>query len=204
MAAAEEQVRTRIRDAAIDEIGQHGLRTSVKAIAAAAGISPEALLDLYDSKRGLLRACDEYIVESIEASKTEALQSPSPDSWLTALSEIDTFAPMMAYLFRSIEEGGNRGHTLLDRMIDNAVDYLEAGVRAGTLKPSRDPRGRANFLALNNAGGFLLYCRRHATPTDMAAVLRDYARDMIMPALELYTQGLLVDAGDAGVRDKTG
>jgi len=42
-------------------------------------------------------------------------------------------------------------------------------------------------------GGFLLYRRMHATPDDMAAVLRDYARELLLPALELYTYGLMTD-----------
>jgi TetR/AcrR family transcriptional regulator, regulator of cefoperazone and chloramphenicol sensitivity len=33
----------------------------------------------------------------------------------------------------------------------------------------------------------------HKNPTDMEAVLRDYSKDMILPALELYTHGLLTD-----------
>ena len=34
-------------------------------------------------------------------------------------------------------------------------EYLEEGVRAGTLKPSQDPRARARFLGMNNGGGFI-------------------------------------------------
>ena len=33
----------------------------------------------------------------------------------------------------------------------------------------------------------------HETPTDFRAVLRDYARDMVLPALEIYTEGLMAD-----------
>ena len=34
----------------------------------------------------------------------------------------------------------------------------------------------------------------HTTPTDLRAVLRDYAGDMVLPALELYTDGLMTDS----------
>lgn len=105
------------------------------------------------------------------------------------------YAPMMSYLVRTMEDGGRLLRRLLDQMIDNAVCYLGEGVRAGTIKSSRDPQAQARFLALNNAGGLLLYRRMHATPSDMAAVLRDYASDMILPALEVYIQGLLSDPG---------
>jgi hypothetical protein len=34
----------------------------------------------------------------------------------------------------------------------------------------------------------------HDTPTDLRAVLRDYARDMLLPSLEIYTEGLMADS----------
>jgi hypothetical protein len=61
------------------------------------------------------------------------------------------------------------------------------------LKPSRDPRARAKYLSMTGGGGFLLYLQMHEDPTDLRAVLRDYARDMTLPALEIYTEGLMVD-----------
>lgn len=157
-------------------------------------MSPSVVRDLFGSKRNLIKACDDYVVETVRTSKEAALQSPNPASWLAAIAGIETFAPLMAYLVRSMEDGRDLGNDLLDRMIENSIDYLDDGVRAGTIKPSRNPRGRAMFLALNNTGGFLLYRRRHPTPNNMAAVLRDYADDMIGPALELYTEGLLADS----------
>jgi hypothetical protein len=79
-------------------------------------------------------------------------------------------------------------------MIDDAESYLDEGVRAGTLKPSRDPEARAKFLAITGGGGFLVYLQMHDTPTDLRAVLRDYARDMLLPSLEIYTEGLMADS----------
>ena len=52
---------------------------------------------------------------------------------------------MMAYLVRSMQAGGELAKTLWRTMIDNAEEYLEEGVRAGTLKPSRDPKARAKY-----------------------------------------------------------
>jgi hypothetical protein len=61
-------------------------------------------------------------------------------------------------------------------MIDNAESYLDEGVSTGILKPSRDPAARAKYLAITGGGGFLLYIQMHETPTDLRAVLRDYAQ----------------------------
>ena len=34
----------------------------------------------------------------------------------------------------------------------------------------------------------------HDNPTDLRAVLRDYGEEMVLPALELYTEGLMADS----------
>ena len=51
---------------------------------------------------------------------------------------------------------------------------------------------------MSGGGGFLLYLHMHDNPTDMKAVLRDYSKNMILPALELHTHGLLTDTSMYG------
>ena len=184
----------RIRDAAIDQVGRHGFSVGLRAIAQAAGVSAALVIHHFGSKEGLLRACDDYIAEQIREAKTESLRSSDPASWLRAVAEIDTYAPMMAYLVRSLQSGSDLAKEFWQRMIDNAEQYLEEGVRAGTLKPSRDPKARAKFLGIIGGGGFLLYLQMHDNPTDLRAVLRDYGEDMMLPALELYSHGLMTDS----------
>ena len=110
------------------------------------------------------------------------------------MAEIESYAPMMRYLVRSMQSGTELAKTFWRRMLENAEEYLEEGVRAGTLKGSRDPAARAKFLGLTGGGGFLLYLQMHDNPTDMAAVLHDYGEDMVLPALEVYTKGLMTDS----------
>jgi hypothetical protein len=110
------------------------------------------------------------------------------------MAEIESFAPMMAYLVRSMQSGGDLAKMLWRTMIDNAEGYIDEGVRAGTIKPSRDPKARALFLAMSGGGGFMLYLQMHDNPADIRAVLHDYAQDMVLPALEVYTQGLMTDS----------
>ncbi|CDO06620.1 TetR/AcrR family transcriptional regulator [Mycolicibacterium cosmeticum] len=184
----------RIRDAAIEQFGQHGFGTSVRAIAAAAGVSPGLVIHHYGSKDKLRLACDEYIAAAILETKSETIQSTDPASWFAQLAEIESFAPAMAYLVRSMQAGGDLSNTLWRKMIDNVEQYIDEGVRAGTVKPSRNPKARARFLALTGGGAFLMYLQLHDNPTDLRAVLHDYAQEMVLPALEVYTQGLLTDS----------
>ncbi|BBZ32298.1 TetR/AcrR family transcriptional regulator [Mycolicibacterium confluentis] len=184
----------RIRSAAIEQFGQHGFDVSVRAIAKTAGVSPALVIHHFGSKEQLRRACDEFVTETIRESKSEALQTSDPAAWFAAVAEIEDFAPLMAYLMRSMQTGGELAKMLLRRMIDNVEQYLDEGVRAGTIKPSVDPKARARFLGMVGGGGFLLYLQLHENPDDMRAVLHDYARDMVLPALEVYTEGLMTDS----------
>lgn len=185
----------RIRDAAVDQVGQHGFTVGLRAIAQAAGVSAALVIHHFGSKEGLLKACDEYVAEEIRKAKRESLTSAAdPASWLSQVAEIDSYAAMTAYLIRSLQSGSDLAKQFWQQMVDNAEEYLEEGVRAGTLKPSRDPKARARFLGINNGGGLLLYLQMHENPSDVRAVLRDYAEDMMLPALELYSNGLMADS----------
>jgi AcrR family transcriptional regulator len=184
----------RIRDAAIEQFGQHGFNVGLRSIAEAAGVSAALVIHHFGSKDGLRKACDDYIAEEIREAKSESIQSTDPAAWFAAMAEIESYAPMMAYLMRHLQSGSELAKSFWQRMIDNAEQYMEEGVRAGTIKPSRDPRARARYLGMANGGGFLMYVQMHENPSDLRAVLRDYGEEMVLPALELYTEGLLADS----------
>jgi AcrR family transcriptional regulator len=184
----------RIRDAAIEQYGEHGFAIGIRAIAKSAGVSPGLVIHHFGSKDGLRKACDDYDAETIRTTKSESLQASDPAAWFGQMAEIESFAPMMAYLVRSMQSGGDLAKMLWRTMIDNAEGYIDEGVRAGTIRSSRDPKARALFLAMSGGGGFMLYLQMHDNPTDIRAVLHDYAQDMVLPALEVYTQGLMTDS----------
>lgn len=193
MRSADLTAAARIRDAAIEQFGERGFDVGLRAIAEAAGVSAALVIHHFGSKDGLRKACDDHIADEILTAKSETIQSNDPATWFAALAEMESFAPMMAYLLRSMQSGGDLATMMWRRMIDNVEQYMDDGVRAGTIKPSHDPRARARFLALTGGGAFLLYAQMHETPMDLKAVLRDYSRDMILPALEVYTEGLMTD-----------
>jgi TetR/AcrR family transcriptional regulator, regulator of cefoperazone and chloramphenicol sensitivity len=193
MRSADLTAAARIRDAAIEQFGERGFDVGLRAIADAAGVSAALVIHHFGSKDGLRKACDDYIAEEIRSGKSEAMQTTDPATWFAQMAEIESYAPLMAYLVRSMQTGGELAKALWQKMIDDAEAYLDDGVRTGLLKPSRDPHARAKYLSMTGGGGFLLYLQMHEDPTDLRAVLRDYARDMTLPALEIYTEGLMAD-----------
>jgi AcrR family transcriptional regulator len=193
MRSADLTAAARIRDAAIEQFGQHGFGVGLRTIAEAAGVSAALVIHHFGSKEGLRKACDDFVVEEIRSSKSETIQSSDPATWFAALAEIESYAPMVSYLVRSMQSGGELAKMLWQSMIDSAYQYMEEGVRAGTVRPSRDPQARARFLTLTGGGALLLYLQMHQNPTDLKAVLRDYSRDMVLPSLEVYTEGVMAD-----------
>jgi AcrR family transcriptional regulator len=187
--------RARIRDAAIRRFGADGFGASVRAIAADAGVSPGLVIHHFGSKDGLRAACDEHVLRLIREAETEAFTKSGPAEWLAQLSVLDEFAPGVGYLVQTLLAGGNLAATLLERMTRDAEVYLADAVAAGTMKPSRDPAARAAFLVDVGIGAVLSFIRRHPpVDGDYRATLRRYAEANSLPALELYTEGLLADS----------
>src|SRR4051812_5873433 len=186
--------RARIRDAAIRRFGADGFGAPIRAIAADAGVSPGLVIHHFGSKDGLRAVCDEHVLRVIREAETEAFTQSAPADWLGQLAGLEEYASLVGYLVQTLLGGGDLAATLLQRMTDDAEKYLAEAVAAGRMKPSRDPAARAAFLVDIGIGAVLSFVRRHpAADGDYRAVLRAYASANSLPALELYTEGLLTD-----------
>jgi TetR/AcrR family transcriptional regulator, regulator of cefoperazone and chloramphenicol sensitivity len=186
--------RARIRDAAIRRFGTDGFGASVRAIAADAAVSPGLVMHHFGSKEGLRAVCDEHVLRVIREAESDAFASTGPLDLLAHLVGMDQYAPLVGYLVQALLAGGDLAATLLERMTADAVDYLQEAVAAGRIRPSRDPAARAAFLVDVGIGAVLSFVRRHPpVDGDFRATLRAYAAANSLPALELYTEGLLTD-----------
>ncbi|MEU7632449.1 TetR family transcriptional regulator [Nocardia sp. NPDC049220] len=188
----------RIRDAAIEVFGEHGFQLGVRAIAAAAGVSPGLVNHHFGSKDGLRAACDDRVLQVIRDEKIKATTAPSvAKGMLNALAEIESFGPFVAYMVRSLQAGGPLAESLFDHMVSDAEEYLQLAVEAGTAKSSRDPAARARYLTLLNVGATLLYMQMRQQrdgKINYRKAIRELSNEMTPPALEFYTQGLLSDS----------
>jgi AcrR family transcriptional regulator len=188
--------RARIRDAAVRCFGVDGFGAPVRAIAAAAGVSPSLVIHHFGSKDALRAACDEHVLRILREAKTEALVKAAPADMITQLATVDEYAPLVGYLMQALLTGGELATAFLDRLIDDADDYLRAAVEAGRVRPSRDPAARTRFLAHVGIGALLVHLRRHPpTDGDYRATLRAYLDANALPMLELYSEGLFTDTG---------
>lgn len=187
----------RIRDAAIEVFGDEGFQVGVRAIAKAAGVSPGLVNHHFGSKDGLRAVCDERVLQLIRDEKFKALTANSmAKGMLAALAEIETYGPLVAYMVRSLQAGGPLARSLFEHMVEDAEVYIQQGVDAGTIKPSRDPAARARYLMTLNIGATLLWVQLHQKPgekLDFRKAIRELTEELTAPALEFYTQGILTD-----------
>ena len=188
--------RARIRDAAIRVFGQQGFDAGVRTVATAAGVSPGLVHHHFGSKQGLQAVCDEHVLDIIVTEKREVLTAPGPDRMLAALSEIERYGPLVAYLVRSFQAGGELAASLFEHMVAGVEGYLDAAVAEGRVRPSRDPTARARYLTRSSLGSTLLFLQMRAGdgPVDYARAIRDMTDEIMPPALEVYTEGLFTDS----------
>ncbi|MBB6118688.1 TetR/AcrR family transcriptional regulator [Nocardiopsis algeriensis] len=200
--------RARIRDAAVVCFGNRGFDVSVRTIAEAAGVSPGLVIHHFGSKEALRKACDDHVAATIDEVKTEGVTAPDSGTLIEQFATAEEYAHLVAYVFRSMQAGGDLARTLFDRMVADVERYMAAGEAAGTIRPTRDPKARALWMTASSLGALVLLVNlRHPGPdVDFREVVREWQTEHALPVLEVYTEGLFPDstALDAYLAHKDG
>lgn len=188
--------RARIREAAITRFARDGFGAPLRTIAADAGVSAALIVHLFGSKDGLRDACDEQVFERIRTVKRAVIvEDAGPGSFLMQLAVIDSYAPLVSYVVRSLMSGGDHARAFVEHMVADAVAYVREGVAAGRIVPSRDEEARIRYLVGAALGPLLLEFSLNppSDPVAGARQIRDYLGRITLPALELFTEGFLAD-----------
>jgi AcrR family transcriptional regulator len=192
--------RARIRDAAITRFAADGVAaTSIRAIAAAAGVSPALVIHHFGSKDGLRAACDEHVAATIRDEKSRAMAAGPGLDPLAALRARRSDPPLLAYLARTLVDGSPLVDALVDTFVDDADAYMAEGVRTGMLRPSAHHRDRAAVLTVWSLGALVLHEHlRRVLGVDLTGPPEGMMR-YFLPAAEMFTQGLLTEEAAAAL-----
>jgi AcrR family transcriptional regulator len=186
--------RARIRDAAIERFARDGVaRTSVRAIAEEAAVSPPLVLHHFGSKDKLRIACDEHVAGLVRDQKRAAMAAGTGLDPLSALRGQQDGPPVLRYLACTLIDGSPHVAELVDEMVADAVGYMAEGERSGLLEPTGDAHGRAAVLTLWSLGALVLH--EHAERLLGVDLLGDPAQATryLLPALEILGRGVLRD-----------
>lgn len=191
--------RARIRDAAVLVFARDGFGATVRAVAAAAGVSPGLVIHHFGSKAGLRAACDEHVLRVTRDANRDAVAPPAPASAieriLAQMDDLGSGAERLLYLLRSLQDSGPATRDLLDHLVADAEVTLRAGVAAGTVVPSRDEAARARFLVAQSLGTMLVDLVMHppAQWSDTGAVVGGHVARILVPATEYAVHGVMAD-----------
>jgi AcrR family transcriptional regulator len=145
--------RARIREAAISHFADDGYeRTTIRAIAATAGVSPGLLRHHFGSKEELRRACDEHIAETMRRINAQYL-----DDLGGAAADRRHVQPFERYIVRALAENSPSAAAIFDEMVTMTEHWLERADQARADRPAVDRRIRAALISAMASGVPLLH-----------------------------------------------
>ena len=187
----------KIRDAAITEFAANGVAgTSIRTIAATAGVSPGLVIHHFGSKDELRVACDEYVAGIIRDVKGGAMASGGAFDVTAAFRTVGEI-PAAKYLARTLVDGSPHVAELVDEVVADAMKYVATGVETGMVKPSNHEWERAAILSIWSLGALVLH--EHLERLIGVDITADFSLDpksataYMAPALEIFGEGVFTE-----------
>jgi TetR/AcrR family transcriptional regulator, regulator of cefoperazone and chloramphenicol sensitivity len=140
--------RARLRETALALFADHGIAaTSLRSIAAAAGVSPGLVIHHFGSKDGLRRAVDAVVVKRITAALSEVSIGSSGASLIDQRAEVlaRVLRPqpaLLQYIAQALSESGPAAGELFALLYATA-SADQALADAGVIRTDSDPLWRA-------------------------------------------------------------
>lgn len=185
--------RARIRDAAIVRFAADGVaRTSVRAVAAAAEVSPGLVMHHFGSKDGLRVACDRHVAAQVRERKAAALRA-GPALDVLGAFRADDGPPLLAYLAATLTEPSDQVADLVAELVDDAETNLALAVETGVAHPSDHARERAVVLTVWSLGALVLHDQLRRLLGDDLLAGDEVPRGYLRGATELLSTGVLTD-----------
>jgi AcrR family transcriptional regulator len=143
--------RARIRDAALARFPIDGFGgTTIRAIAADAGVSPALVVHYFGSKEGLREACDHYVVARFRETKLAAMEEDNIFDPGFAASAFQMAQPLLRYFGWALSRNHSAAGDLFDEMVREAIEISRIAVERGMIYDSPDlERRTAVQMALN-------------------------------------------------------
>lgn len=148
--------RARIRDAALLQFAEHGIKgATIRGIAEAAGVSPGLVQHHFGSKDELRRACDAYAME-VSRQATEIPAGRMADAGFMS-AVMRTAMPVRRYVARAMVEGSPAAAEMFDQAIDLTKDFLEHPALGFGKPHTTDPHAYAVVLVAIGLGPLVLH-----------------------------------------------
>ena len=144
----------KIRTAALQSFAAHGTAaTTLRGVAAAAGVSLGLVQHHFSTKAGLIKAVDEHVVEVV----ITPMAAPIPEQADDSVSEVGhrvnrvfvEHPDVAAYLGRALVDGSQLGTTIFDKLYEVGIRRWQQRAERGETRPDIDlPWAVINALIL--------------------------------------------------------
>lgn len=196
--------RARIRDAALEQFAEHGFeRTTIRAIAAAAGVSSGLVRHHFGSKQELRAAADAHVVQEIQRISKEVTADGGTADLLSMAAIRDEIRPYQRYLMRGMLEGSPTFALIFDQLVESTEQWLLATEDGRPDTPYADLRARAAVIVTAKLSIPILHEQLTRVLGVDTTVPPGESR-VALAMLDLFTHPLIdAQAGDA-LRDALG
>lgn len=182
--------RARIRDAAMLQFAEHGVKgATIRGIAKAAGVSPALVQHHFGTKEALRQACDEHVIAVIRETKQEALGGGMGDPGFLAIA-MRTALPVQRYLARSLTDGSEAANTLFDDAVAFSEDILGRGTPGMNTPKTDDLHAYATVMTAMSVGMVVLHEHLSRALGADTLTAEGYPR-MALAALEVLSDDLM-------------
>jgi len=183
----------RIRGAAMRLFAERGFdATSIRDVAAEAGVSSSLVVHHFKTKAQLKAATDARLIAVLTEMLAELPTGEAADFGETAGSMTEKLRDepdLMGYLRRMLVDGGEAATGLFTGLVEATVAELAAQEAAGVVLPSADARTRAVFLIVNDLGAIVLRdLVQHAIGVDPLSPVG--LRQWGAVVMDVYTRGV--------------
>jgi AcrR family transcriptional regulator len=183
--------RARIRQAALVQFAEHGFeRTTIRGIAAAAGVSPGLVRHHFGSKQALRDAVDTHVVQEIRRLSDAVMEGRGQGNLSASGISREAVQPFQGYVVRALLEGSTTVATLFEQMIEPTEEWLALADQDRDDEPFADRRTRAAVFTAMALGVPLL--RQHLSRVlgvDTFSPAGD--RRVALALLDIYSHALL-------------
>lgn len=138
--------KARIRDAALARFPRDGFAaTTIRAIAADAGVSPGLVVHHFGSKDGLREECDRHVVAKFRETKLAAMEEGNVDNPAFAAMAFQVAEPLLRYFSWALIRGHSAADQLFDEMVRESLEVTRLAVEKGIIESSPDLQTRTTL-----------------------------------------------------------
>jgi len=150
--------RARIIDAAVTVFAHQGSAASVRAIAAAAGVSPALITHHFGTKEALKAECDERVLDAYTDVKMAGIADPMGS--MASLGdgdpvEAERLTMLSSYMLRAFLDGGTTAKQFYERLADRIADIMQVAADHGMVRPECVEPAHIQYLT-SSILGFML------------------------------------------------